>query len=79
MKPHGIEVQISMLILAAVVYWLGMFVGGLFASATSHEPSTWLGEALWGIIPAAPFAVGFLVALGLWVYEMIGNHLSRSE
>ncbi len=79
MKPHGVEVQISMLVVSAIAYWLGMFAGGLFTSATGHEPRTWLGEKLWGIIPAAPFAVGFLVAFGLWVFYTIGDLRDRSK
>ena len=79
MKPHGIETQISMLIFSALAYWLGKFVGGLFFSATGHEPRTWLGEALWGIVPATPFALAFLFTFGLWVWEMIGDRFGRPE
>ncbi len=79
MKPYGVDVQISMLIGSAVAFWLGKFVGGLFFSITGYEPRTWLGEALWGIVPAAPFVLAFLFALGLWVYEMIGDLFNKAD
>ena len=52
---------------------LNAFAGGLFASSTGHSPSTWLGERLWGIIPAAPFLLGFLASFGLFVYYAVSD------
>jgi len=65
MKPHGVEVQASMLISSAVMFGLGKVARGIYSAKTGWQPTTWWSENLWGIVPAAPFMFVFLGAAGL--------------
>jgi len=65
MKPHGVDVQISMLITSAIMFWLGKFALGIYSANTGWQPQSWWSENLWGIVPAAPFFAVFLMAASL--------------
>ena len=67
MKPHGIENQLAMLVLAAIAFGVGRVVQGIVKATTGYAPDTRFRELLWGIVPAAPFVLGFcfLVVLAI--------------
>ena len=73
MKPHGVDVQISMLITSAIMFWLGKFALGIYSANTGWQPQGWWSENLWGIVPAAPFFAVFLMAASLWVYIAVAD------
>jgi hypothetical protein len=73
MKPHGVDVQISMLIASVIMFWLGKFAMGVYSANTGWQPQTWWSEALWGIVPAAPFMVVFLIAASLWIIIAVSD------
>ena len=77
MKPHGVDVQISMLIFSAIMFWIGKFALGIYSANTGWEPQTWWSEHLWGIVPAAPFAAVFLMAALLSASFAIGGWLDK--
>ena len=65
MKPHGIENQLAMLVLAAIAFGVGRGVQAVVRMTTGYAPQTRFGELLWGIVPAVPFVLAFFVLVVL--------------